>query len=80
MCKCVCVSLQEYWGVWVHAHSGKLFKIRSSEIASETILWETESKMVGKEGFGTSKVKYIHLLCIMNIMTTILVRSKLYIC
>ena len=64
----------------MHAHSGIFFKIRSSEIASETILWETESKTVGKEGFGTSKVKYIHLLCIMNIMTTILVRSKLYIC
>ena len=76
----LCVSLQEYWGVWVHTHSGNVFKIRSSEVASETILWESESKMVGKEGFGTSKVKYMHLLCIMNIMTTILVRSKLYIC
>ena len=64
----------------MHAHSENFFKIRTSEITSETILWENESKMVGKEGFGTSKVKYIHPLCIMNIMNTILVRSKLYIC
>ena len=35
-------------GVWVHTHPGNVFKIRGSEIASETILWESESKMVGK--------------------------------
>ena len=50
-------------GVWVHTHPGNVFEIRGSEIASETILWESESKMVGKarkKDLGLQKLRKVH--------------------